>query len=264
MTHDEISALAADISENGQADPITLGKINGHVATWLVDGRNRLKACEVAGVEPVFETREFKDEDEIKAFVNSKSERRDLTRGQQAMRVALLYPEPTRLKRKGSSVAKEQKVSEARLSTARTVLAHSRELALAVRDGLKTLDDALDDVKASKKAMQSAEAMTERLRRDAPDLADLVTEERMKLSDGIAALDERIRLAEREQRTATDVLHTMTNALYPRLAPPDQWADRLIENVRLKFWPSSSEPPSAEYFKACADVLNAISQKWER
>jgi hypothetical protein len=60
----------------------------------LVDGRNRLKACEIEGVEPVFDTREFQDEEQIKAFVRSKNERRDSTKGQKAMQIALLYPEP--------------------------------------------------------------------------------------------------------------------------------------------------------------------------
>ena len=52
MTDEELSALAADMAENGQRDLITLGRVNGHVATWLVDGRNRLKACELAKIEP--------------------------------------------------------------------------------------------------------------------------------------------------------------------------------------------------------------------
>jgi hypothetical protein len=197
MTDDELSALAADIAENGQADPVTLGKINGHVATWLVDGRNRVKACELAGVEPVYETREFKDDDEIKAFVNSKSERRDLTKGQKAMRVALLYPEPEVGGRgKKSKNSKETLgFTIMRLSQARAVLAHSRDLALEVRDGLTTLDDALEKVKGARQARETVEAKMARLSANAPDLADLVSEDRMKIDEAIAAL------AERERKT---------------------------------------------------------------
>jgi hypothetical protein len=36
----------------------------------------------------------------------------------------MIYPEPAKLKRAGSSVTKEQNVSEARLSLARAVLRH--------------------------------------------------------------------------------------------------------------------------------------------
>src|SRR5262249_36845859 len=54
-----------------------------------------------------------------------------LSKGQRAMALAFAYPEPAKLKRKGSSVSKEQRrgLSEAPLSQAHLVLAHSREMA---------------------------------------------------------------------------------------------------------------------------------------
>jgi len=89
MNQEELERLAEDIRHNTLRDPIIIGKVNG--AEWLVDGRNRLHACELAGVEPNFQIIEFASDDEICAFVRSKSERRDLTAGERAMAVAMLY-----------------------------------------------------------------------------------------------------------------------------------------------------------------------------
>jgi hypothetical protein len=50
MTPPELKDLADDIQANGLLEPIVL--LGGKV----LDGRNRLAACEVAGVEPRFET----------------------------------------------------------------------------------------------------------------------------------------------------------------------------------------------------------------
>ena len=51
LSKDEISALAADIGRNGQRVPALLQQAEDG-ADWVVDGRNRLWACEEAGVEP--------------------------------------------------------------------------------------------------------------------------------------------------------------------------------------------------------------------
>ena len=78
------------------------------------------------------------------AFVRSRSARRDLSKGERAMALAFLYPEPAKLKRKGtgSLATKEQGFSAALLSNARSILHHSVELAEQVRDGDISLDDA--------------------------------------------------------------------------------------------------------------------------
>ena len=63
--------------------------------------------------------------------------RRNLTKGQQAMALAMIYPAPAALKRKGSGslAPKEQGISSSRLSQARTVLRHSRAYAEDVLAG---------------------------------------------------------------------------------------------------------------------------------
>jgi hypothetical protein len=67
-----------------------------------------------------------------------------MSKGQQAMVVAMMYPEPSKTKRKGSGSLepKELGISAGRLSQARTVLVHSTDLARAVLAGSRALDAA--------------------------------------------------------------------------------------------------------------------------
>jgi ParB-like chromosome segregation protein Spo0J len=265
MTEEELAALAADIAENGQTDPIVLGQVGNAEQEFVIDGRNRIEACEAAGVEPKFERRKFANDDEVRAFVKSRGERRDITKGQRAMAHALLYPEAKHggTRKKGSSLEnKLENVSAARLSQARQVLRHSPELALAVRDGIVPLDEALKKIKDDQKALQSVEAMTARLRAEAPDLADLVGEDRLPVRDAIAALDQRIAEAHRQQAKATYDIETVFATLFPGEASPRDWAARIIRDVRAELW-TRSDPLTGESLHACADTMHAIAVIWQ-
>ncbi len=82
MSDDELRALADDIKTNGQHEPITRNKATGQI----VDGRNRLAACEMAGVEPNFEDKAFEDTAAVVRFViSSNIHRRHLNPSQIAM-----------------------------------------------------------------------------------------------------------------------------------------------------------------------------------
>jgi ParB-like chromosome segregation protein Spo0J len=50
MSDDELADLAEDIKANGRIHPIVLDADG-----VLIDGRNRLRACELAAIEPEFE-----------------------------------------------------------------------------------------------------------------------------------------------------------------------------------------------------------------
>jgi hypothetical protein len=89
----------------------------------------------------------------VRAFVRSRSERRDLSKGERAMALALLYPEPERGRGKKDAARKGAETasfSYRRIQEARQVLAHSPELARAVRDGTLKLDEALKRVEAER------------------------------------------------------------------------------------------------------------------
>ena len=83
MSDDELNELADDIRENGLRDPIV---------TWrgkVIEGRHRLAACLLAGVEPAFE--EWNGRGSLVAFVRSKNlKRRHLTQSQRATSAAKL------------------------------------------------------------------------------------------------------------------------------------------------------------------------------
>lgn len=269
MDPEELASLAASIEAHGLRDAIVMGRVNGAQTEMLVDGRNRLRACEIAKVEPRFEVQQFDDDNAVKAFVADKCEHRNISKGQKAMLLALLYPEPEKGGRGNKGKASETAgFSATRLKQARTVLAFSPELALAVRDGTKKLDEALVEVKTARDALTSEEAMVARVRNEAPDLADLIEEERMKPKEAITVLNSRVEELERKRATATQLLASLVNTWHPRGTEPVDYAERITENVALKHWPAQTACGlSKTELQAVAAVITAIAEmadKWEK
>ena len=191
MTDEELADLTADITRNGLIDAIITTEYEGKDV--IVDGRNREQACKLAGVEPRYEKMNGID---AAAFVAARGNRRNISKGQQAIALAMLYPEPEKAGRKKKDANNDKETlqfSRMRLSQARQILAHSRDMAIAIRDGSIKFDEALNKIASEKRLLETSETKTERLRSEAPDLADIVDEERMKLDEAIAALDERKR-----------------------------------------------------------------------
>lgn len=77
LDEENLQALADDISENGQQVPIEL--LDGKV----IDGRRRLRACELAGVKPM--TRVIQTSDPVAYVLSLNLHRRHLTPSQLAM-----------------------------------------------------------------------------------------------------------------------------------------------------------------------------------
>ena len=78
----ELQSLAADIAANGLQTPITT------LDDMILDGRNRHRACEIAGVDPTFE--EYLGGDPLGFVVSHNLHRRHLTNGQRSMIAARL------------------------------------------------------------------------------------------------------------------------------------------------------------------------------
>jgi hypothetical protein len=127
-----------------------------------------LRACEIAGAEPQFQTWEF------------------------AMGIALLYPkEKAKGGRgvKGSNskrAAETAGVSERRIQQARQVLDYSRELALRVRDGAEPLDLALARVQAEFLAEKAGaiRALAKNVVRDVIEIGRHLSETKLRVGHG--------------------------------------------------------------------------------
>jgi len=188
MSEEELADLAADIAENGLKHPIVLDD-----QKQLIDGRNRLAACKLAKVNPTFEA--LNGQDPLAYIVSANLRRRNLTKGQQATALAMIYPDPgERGRGKKSEAGKSSETagfSQTRLKQARTVLRHSQDLAQNVVKGLISLDDALDVVEQAKQQANSKEAKIKRLQNTAPDLASRVADELLTLDEAITILDQR-------------------------------------------------------------------------
>jgi ParB/Sulfiredoxin domain len=268
MDEDEFAALVEDIKERGQLESIVVARVKGAESDAVADGRNRLRACEAAGIEPRFEIREFEDDEAVKAFVNSREVRRSVTKGQQAMRHALLYPEPEKggrgHKKKGGETPG---FSAKRLYDARTVLAYSRELALKVRDGGAFLDEALKEVTLARGKTNDVEDQLAKLRDEAPDLADLVTEQRMKLSEAVAALTKRKEEEAFRRSSVTQSIAESLNSLdYEGHGTADKWTSDIMEYFDEERWPSYADTKefSLAIIERAIASLEAFAAEWRK
>jgi ParB-like chromosome segregation protein Spo0J len=193
---EEFTDLVASIKEQGLLDPIVLDDRG-----WVLDGRNRLRACQEAGVKP--ETVPYAGDDPDGYALTVNITRRHLSKGQQAMIAARARSVSGQSVR---DLSKTSGLSTGRIGQAAVVLTHAPDLADAVLAGAKPLDAAYKIAQERKAAAESADAQMAKLRADAPDLADLVVEDRMTLAEATAAARERKSEAERQRRVATHLL----------------------------------------------------------
>jgi ParB-like chromosome segregation protein Spo0J len=86
MSYDELQVLAADIAENGLLEPIC--RYEGKI----LDGRNRVRACIIAGVEPVFYDIDIHGQRPIEYVLSKNLRRRHLTTIQLALLALDIVP----------------------------------------------------------------------------------------------------------------------------------------------------------------------------
>ena len=89
LVGDELAALADDIKTNGLIEPVWLYD-DPELGRVVLDGRNRLAACKLAGVEPA--ARDYSGSDPIGFAVSLNVKRRHLTEGQKAGLAHKLLP----------------------------------------------------------------------------------------------------------------------------------------------------------------------------
>lgn len=206
LPDDELQELAADIKTNGLKEPIVVAEVNGE--TVLVDGRNRREACRLAEVAP--STRQLNGEDPVAFILSSNIHRRHMTKGQRAMAVAMIYPDPAKLKRGSSLPSSEQAFSQQYLSQARAVLKHKPEVARDVLNGHPTLADAFKDVQDEMKESDGEQEKRKKLAKEAPDFYRRMMDNEISLDEALTLLDQR-RAQERSIRSS--VMTAMREAL---------------------------------------------------
>ncbi len=160
LPQEELTQLARDIKERGQIEPIILYK------GLILDGRNRYRACQIAGVKPRIE--EFNAKSAKRSpeeFVLSRNlRRRHLSVGQKAA-IALdwseqidLNPAPEKTKERGrpkgalSEAARYVGINEQRVFEVRQIKDADPSLYQDVKAGKRSLNGALAEISPPREA----------------------------------------------------------------------------------------------------------------
>lgn len=153
MAGAELQALADDIKKHGQRAPATLYE------GMILDGRNRVKACEMAGKE--VKTRDFSGTDPLEFVLSVNLHRRHLSPSQRAMiavEIAKLHDaknHPANLRGKnhateGTKIASAQMSVGSRTVESARVVKSDPALSAAVVNGTKSVHAAVKEIRAKK------------------------------------------------------------------------------------------------------------------
>jgi N6-adenosine-specific RNA methylase IME4/ParB-like chromosome segregation protein Spo0J len=247
MEGDEFNALVESIKSQGLRESVWLTKDK-----QLLDGRNRVRACHTAGVEPTF--REYSGNDPVAFVMALNMERRHLTVGQRALVALRLVPmyEAEAAKRQGvrsdlmpgDFCADLHKSSEERRSTQRAGTAakvSGRAVAQAKRVA-ENAPDLIPKIESGELALDKAER--EVRRRVNAEEAQRLKQEPMPLPTGqyaVIELDppwsyEEQNLGAPGNRNAEDKYATMTLQEIADLPI----ADLAAENCHLYLWTTAN------------------------
>jgi hypothetical protein len=245
LDDDELEELAADIKANGLQLPLVVHELDGE--PMLIDGRNRREACRRVGIVPDYIL--LDGQDPRAYIVSANIRRRNLTKGQQAMVVAKLYPEPEKGGRNKNAVITTE-FSSGLLSHARTVLRHAPDLADHVINGSLSLDKAYEEARIRKGRADTHESRFESLKSVAPDLADLVVDGQLNLEEAEAAERERAERTRRNKKLLAEALHSL--AAYAYLLEHEVQRKRVAEFVisEAELYQQHNPDPIDEVFHA--------------
>jgi ParB-like chromosome segregation protein Spo0J len=260
MSNEELDALAATIKTDGLHNPIVLDEEG-----TLIDGRNRQEACRRVGIKPAYEVLNGQD---VMAFVlESNATRRHMTKGQLALVAVKAHLTQNQLPETGklphgiaTRLSQLAGVRHQLISDALAIFQYAPKSVDLVITGSKSFEEALLTAKDSQAEANSAEEQMKQLREDADDLAELVAEERMKLSEALAALRTRREEDRRLRQHSTELLRDVVQILDPRATTPKRHAKTFIENFDVKF---STEDITRRRLRACLTVLTEIVNLWE-
>lgn len=163
LPDEDIQALADDIAANGLQHPIILDRQG-----VLIDGRNRLAACELAGITPIFEVR---DADPIALILSHNMQRRDLTQAQKAhIAVAALSNLDNHIRQE--DLRSLAGVPQSRIAEAAVIARFLPESSAAIIAGTQKHAPAYENAKAEKERLARINLERAQLQREAPELLD--------------------------------------------------------------------------------------------
>jgi hypothetical protein len=131
-------------------------------------------------------------ENPINYIISANINRRHMTKGQRAMAVAKIYPEP-KWGRHSEFQNETGEFSKAHLSRARAILHYASDLADNVLAGSLSIDSAYEEARIRKGQADTHESRFNALKAAAPDLADMVVDSQLPLEEAQAAYDERLK-----------------------------------------------------------------------
>jgi hypothetical protein len=248
MSEEELQALATDIRENGLRQPVVLDG-EGRV----LDGRNRLAACALAGVEPSFMS--VNGDDPVSLVVSLNVKRRNITKAQTAIAAAeawKFFTKPT-----NRTVGDMFGVSHVYVGQARALVEGDRVGADAVKAGALALKDAHDDLMRREGKLRGDSAERAKLRAAHPDLAERVDAEEMPLAEARAEAEKREAEAKQLRWAATNnVLDGLR-----MLEQPDepQHIERAVRLLDRGIAEQRGEPLTAERLRAAAAFAVALA-----
>ena len=297
MTDAELDDLAADIKANGLNRPIVVIDDDDSGDRILVDGRNRLAACERAEVEPVFV--QFQCGDPVAFIISENAARRHMNKGALAIVAAKAFPEASKGRGLKSPVAGNfPGIALTRIAEARTVLHHAPDLADMVLAGKMGLDKAYDEARERRGACENRNQGIEKIASEAPDLMELaavdlkgaldqlrervrvaallktlesepdlhalVVDKRLPITEAIAAQEQRETDRRNTQQGVTRLLSEVVRLIGTEPAPEIR-AAHFAENINPVFWPPEKmEQLSPQTLRHCADVLFVTADKMEQ
>jgi ParB-like chromosome segregation protein Spo0J len=225
MSAAELDALTADIQENGLRQPIVL------YGGLVLDGRNRLKACQAAGVEHAFV--EHGGDDSARALVISLNiQRRDLTAAQRAIAAARCMDQTQKQSRNGrKTVAGQFKVGQVSVQQAKAILAEAPDLAAQVEGSALSLAAAYEKLQQRRNEASQAARDAELAR----EYEDAIAGGELTLAEAV----KKIRDEERRSREAADAdasaRHTWHSNVEQALTLIEEWV-AAREDARLLYY----------------------------
>ena len=207
---DELQELADSIKANGLRQPLVIGTMkngDGVEHRVLIDGRNRREACHLAGVDSA--VTELNGADPLAYILDLNAHRRHLSKGQLAMTIAKIRPEPTMGRGSDDAkVARDLGVSGERLRQARVVLRYAPERVDGIKANTFKLDAAYAEAVQRKKAKEMFDGRVTYVRKHAPDLAARVEAEELTIDGAEAELRQRHEIASNLRRSTFQALQS--------------------------------------------------------